>query len=92
MVPDDEFTLSSDVIAPRDALNRYRIYRCVYDKLELLATATTPGDVGCAIVTLGLEGEFAESTLGVLDTHGTDKEPGTWVVSPFDTVPLKGER
>lgn len=92
VVPDDEFTIPNDVIMPRDALNRFHIFRMVYDELHPVATATTPEDVGCAIVTLGLEGEFAQSALGILDTHGTDEKPGTWVINPFDTVPLKGER
>lgn len=72
---------------PRDETHRYRIYRMVYDELDLLATATTSGDVGTAIVTLGLEGEFDHSCVGILDTHGTDAAKGTWVINPWDSTP-----
>jgi len=76
-------TLARDEI-PRDELHRYRIYRMRLDELDLLATASSPEDVGNAIVTLGKEGEFAKSCVGILDTHGTDSSPGEWVINPFD--------
>jgi biotin operon repressor len=72
---------------PRDAVHRYRIYRMVYDVLDLVATASTPEDVGVAIITLGMEGEFDHSCAGILDTHGTDAAKGTWVLDPWDTTP-----
>jgi hypothetical protein len=68
--------------------HRYRVYRMVYEELELVATATTPSDVGEAIVELGREGIFARSCVGVLDTHGTNKAKGEWIVNPFDSAPL----
>lgn len=77
----------SSVVAPRDMLHRYRIYRQVFDEIALLATATTPEDVGVAIVTLGREGEFSGGCLGILDTHGSEEVPGTWIVQPWDTEP-----
>ncbi len=73
---------------PRDMTHRYRVYRMVYEELELVATASEPSDVGEAIVALGREGIFAQSCVGVLDTHGTDKTKGEWVVNPFDSAPL----
>lgn len=73
---------------PRDAIHRYRIYRMVYEQLELVATATTPADVGEAIVSLGTEGIFTQSCVGILDTHGTDEVKGDWVLNPFDVMPL----
>lgn len=79
------FVLPAENVAPRDMTNRFRIYRMRYDKLDLLATAETPGDVGSAIVTLGAEGEFTETCFGLLDTHGTDQADGTWLVHPWNT-------
>lgn len=73
---------------PRDMTHRFRIYRMVYEELELLATATAPADVGEAIVELGREGLFAQSCVGILDTHGSDEVKGEWVVNPFDSTPL----
>lgn len=73
---------------PRDQTHRYRIYRMVYEELELLATATTPADVGEAIIELGKEGLFAQSCVGLLDTRGTDEIKGQWIVNPFDSTPL----
>lgn len=81
-------TVPGDSYAPRDLFNRYRLYKVVYDKLQLLGTAPTPDDVGMAVVTLGLEGEFSGGSFGLLDTHGTEEETGTWVVNPWDTTPI----
>lgn len=83
-----DMVIPGQAIAPRNMENRYRIYKQVFDELELLATATTPGDVGVALVTLGSEGEFAESCVGLLDTHGKENALGTWLINPFDMVPL----
>lgn len=73
---------------PRNPEHRFRIYRMVYEELDLVATASTPEEVGVALITLGREGEFERSCAGILDTGGTDEEPGTWCLNPFDTVPL----
>lgn len=49
--------------------------------LELVATAPTPSAVGVAIVQLGLEGEWAECPIGVMDNEG---ETGhKWLVRPW---------
>ena len=69
---------------PRDPVHRYRIYRMILDEIDLVATASTREDIGDALVTLGLEGEFAGACVGLLDTHGTDTKPGTWVINPWD--------
>lgn len=72
---------------PRDLTHRFRIYRMRYDELDLVATASTPEEVGVAIFTLGMEGVFEGSCAGLLDTHGTSEKPGKWLVDPFDTSP-----
>lgn len=72
---------------PRDLEHRYRIYRMVYDELELLGTAAEPEDLGFVIIQLGEQEAFARSCIGLLDTHGTDDEPGTWLIQPWDTSP-----
>jgi hypothetical protein len=70
---------------PRDASHRYRIYRMVYDELELLATATRD-NVGVTLIELGEQGRFGSSCVGLLDTHGKE-EPGSWIIHPWDTTP-----
>lgn len=77
----------SEVVAPRDMLHRHRLYAMRFDELELVATATTPEDVGVALFTLGNEGEFNGSCVGWLDTHGKEDEKGAWILNPFETEP-----
>lgn len=72
---------------PRDETHRFRIYRQIYDEIDLVATATTAEDVGVALVTLGGEGAFSGSCVGLLDTHGTESKKGTWVLNPWDVTP-----
>lgn len=72
---------------PRDKTHRYRIYRQVYDEIDLVATATTAEDVGVAIITLGAEGAFTGSCVGILDTEGTTAKQGTWILNPWDVTP-----
>lgn len=72
---------------PRNPLHRFRIYRTRYDELDLVATASTSEEVGVALCALGSEGVFEGSCAGLLDTHGTDEEPGEWILDPFDTSP-----
>lgn len=75
---------------PRDRAHRFRLYRLYRGKLELIATAPTPGQLGQRIVTLGRKGfEFAGSTIGILDTHGTDASEGSWILNPWDTKPRR---
>lgn len=82
-----EFTgLPRDEI-PRNMEHRFRIYRQVYDEIDLVATATTEEDVGVAIIALGSEGVFEHSCVGILDSHGTADRPGSWIINPFDTLP-----
>lgn len=84
--PAPVLTLVRDEI-PRNLEHRYRVYRMVYDELELLGTASEPEEVGLVIIQLGEQGAFNHSCIGLLDTHGTDEEPGTWIVHPWDVTP-----
>lgn len=72
---------------PRDPDHRYRIYRQVYSELQLVGTAKSEFGVGSKLVELGRDGVFDGSCPGLLDTHGTDEEGGTWILNPFDTTP-----
>ena len=72
---------------PRDSIHRFRIYRVRFDELDLVATASTPEEVGVALCTLGDEKVFQGTCAGVLDTYGTDEVPGSWILDPFDTSP-----
>jgi hypothetical protein len=67
--------------------HRYRIYRQIYDEIDLVATASTAEDVGVALVTLGREGAFSGACVGLLDTRGNEDEPGVWIIHPWDTAP-----
>lgn len=69
---------------PRDDQHRFRIYRMVYDELELLATAPDAYSVGLVIVELGHQKAFGTSCIGLLDTHGTEEEKGTWILHPWE--------
>lgn len=82
---EEEDLLARDEV-PRTPAHRYRVYRMAYDKLGLMATATTSADVGDALIALGAEGDFGGYCVGILDTHGSDETQGTWVVNPFDTT------
>ena len=72
---------------PRDSTHRFRIYRTQFDELDLVGTASTPEDIGAMIISLGKQGAFVGSCVGLLDTYGTDGVPGTWILDPFDTSP-----
>jgi len=72
---------------PRDPDHRFRIYRMIYDELELVGTAATAIGVGSEFIRLGRDGVFSGSCAGLLDTHGTDDASGTWLISPWDTTP-----
>jgi hypothetical protein len=78
--------LDRDAI-PRDLDHRYRIYRMVYDELELVGTARTKTALGGEIIRLAEQGGFERSCVGLLDTHGTADEPGSWLINPWDTNP-----
>lgn len=77
--------IEGDAHAPRDAANRFRLYRLTGgDTLQLVATAPNAESLGLAIVTLGAEQEWERCAFGLLDTNGTDAKPGTWLISPYD--------
>lgn len=80
-------------LIPRDPEHRFRIYRMIHDALELVGTAKTPSEVGRTIITLGLEGKFKHSCIGLLDTYGVPAKEkrvhradlqGKWVINPWD--------
>ena len=88
--PENQVLVSPDVEeeaheVPRDMDHRYRIY-CVprYGEQTLIATAPDAESVGVALVTMGLEGQLKGCVVGLLDTHGTDAAPGTWVWNPHE--------
>lgn len=85
-VPPERPALSRDEV-PRDIAHRYRIYRRVFGELELVAAVPTPERVGVELIRLGLEGQFAESCPGILDTHASDAVSGTWCLNPWDVTP-----
>ena len=79
-----EIWLDGNDVAPRTPAERFRVYRVRRGQLELVCTAASPEAVGVALCALGAEGEFDHSCVGILDTHGTDDKPGTWLLNPWD--------
>jgi hypothetical protein len=78
-------TLDRDKV-PRDKAHRYRIYRLVDDELDLGGSAATGNGVISELRRLGRSTFFEGTCLGLLDTHGTDKEAGTWILNPWDAT------
>jgi hypothetical protein len=77
--------LPPEVVAPRDAANRYRIYVVPrYGEQRLIATAPDDGGVGKALITLGREGELEGCCVGLGDTHGKEDEPMEWLINPHE--------
>lgn len=74
------FLLEGDDYAPRTERERYRIYR-VKDggRPELVATCRTKGSIGVTLVTLGVEGEFLNYCVGLLDGRDHKDANGEWV-------------
>lgn len=89
------YTIDIDVLYPRDARHRYRIYAVVPgEHPRVLATTATVGGVGAALVQLHKDAKDAggrladEGRVGVLDVmaegaHG-ERAHGEWVVLPWD--------
>lgn len=72
--------LEGDVVAPREKLQRYRIYKVKNGGRPILvATCRTRGAVGVTLCTLGAEGEFLDHTIGVLDGMDHKDEHGVWI-------------
>lgn len=71
------------IVSWRSPEERYGIYRRKGDDLSLIATTPTAEGVGVAIMTLGLEGEFENASVGVLDSGGDPRNTGRWVVNPW---------
>lgn len=70
---------------PRNQENRYRVYRMYYGDLELVATAENHANLGDVITSLGGKGVFNGTSIGVLDTRGTDETSGSWIINPWWT-------
>jgi biotin operon repressor len=69
---------------PRTASNRFRIYRVVADKLDLVGVASSEGEFGEVVCRLAKDGAFAQSGVGLLDTHGSETQSGDWLLLPWD--------
>ena len=70
---------------PRTPEHRFRIYVVPrYEEQELIATAPTPAMVGIRLCELGEKGKLHGCCVGILDTHGTDEKPGTWLLNPHE--------
>lgn len=72
---------------PRDKAHRFRIYRMVFDEIDLVATAEDAASLGEAIISLGESDVFSHSCIGILDTKGSAGTKGTWIINPWDTSP-----
>lgn len=86
---ESQHDLVADDLYPRDAEHRYRIYALRgKDDLEVLATSSTPGGIGMALVTLH-EDEKARGQrladrgrIGVLDVLAGGPT-GEWILLPW---------
>lgn len=72
---------------PRDLEHRYRIY-CVprYGQQTLIGWGATGAEVFEKLVEMSDKGQLDGCVVGVLDTHGVDKEqqPGKWILNPHE--------
>jgi hypothetical protein len=84
-----------DVLYPRCAEERYRLYAVVGHERRVLATSGTPQGIGLAIVTLHEEARVVgrrladEGRIGVLDVMpgGVPSPRGEWIIPPYDRRP-----
>lgn len=92
MIGAPDYTIEHDVLWPRDAEHRYRIYARLGDELTVLAACPEPGGIGEAIVQLHADfrdngRDFGDvGRIGVLDVM-PDGEPhpkGTWIIPLWD--------
>lgn len=75
----------ADQVTPRTPDKRFRLYRlCDDDSLDLVGTCAEPEEIGWEIIRLSAEGEWGRCSFGLLDTHGRDGNPGTWILNPWD--------
>lgn len=78
------FTIDSDVLYPRDAANRFRLYGRRGDSLDVLATCADFEAVGVGIGQLYADAKEAGGELGDAGAFGLlDAVAGEWVVNPF---------
>lgn len=91
---DPEFFINGEDVWPRTLKQRYGIFR-VKDggDPDLVGTCRTQGEIGTTLVRLGLEGEFLDYCVGIMD--GRDHKGaqgewiGKWIVLPWVTRPQK---
>lgn len=84
--------LDVDVLYPRDAAHRYRIYGRVGDRLDVLAATDSAGGIGEALVQIHADQKevgrrLADlGTIGVLDVlpDGPGHPNGEWIVLPWE--------
>lgn len=89
--------MTEDELYPRDLENRYRIYAIVGHARRILATTSTAGGVGEALVQLHEDQRSLEpprrladlGRIGVLDVlpDGEPHPKGEWIVMPYDRRP-----
>ena len=90
----EDFTLDGENVSPRTVKERYGIVR-VKDggRPDLVATVRTKGEIGTALVRLGLEGEFLDYCVGLMDgrdhKNAQDEWVGKWLVLPWVSHPKK---
>lgn len=78
------FMIDSDVLYPRDAANRFRLYGRRGDSLDVLATCADFEAAGVAIGQLHADAKEAGGQLGDCGAFGLlDAVAGEWVIKPF---------
>lgn len=83
------FEIDTDVLYPRDAEHRFRLYGRIGDSLNVLATTDSPAGIGTAIVQIHDDQKEAGrrladlGTIGVLDVMAGGPR-GEWVVLPWE--------
>lgn len=89
-IPTATMALDSDEIAPRTERERFRIYRVRNGgDPEIVATVSSPEAIGVALCTLGTEGEFDDTCVGVMDSMSRfdgRKWVGKWLVKPWQST------
>lgn len=76
----ERFTLDGENVWPRTIRERYGVFR-VKDggHPELMATCRTIGSIGVAMHKLGLEGEFENYCVGLMDGRDHKNDKGQWI-------------
>lgn len=78
------YELDQDIVYPRDADHRYRLYARENDTLSVLACAPSPESVGAAVFQLHADQKEHGETLGDLGALGVyDAIDREWIVLPW---------